>query len=446
MVSPSLTLLRTQSDDRLVALARTGHERAFDAIVERYRRPLLRHARRLIASEARAEEAVQQALLAAWAALGRGDEVRHLSGWLHRIVHNAALNALRGERDDSAELREWLEGASGPEDELERRELLRATLANLAALPDRQREALLRIAVDGASAEDVGSSLGLTEGAVRQLLYRARTAMRAAATALTPMPVAGWIARAEPLADRLAEAVGGAGSAGIGSILAKTGVVAVVAGAAAAGPVVLDHRAPDRARADREVAERPAPARHGGTVSAASRLTTTSARPVASGSSRRASSGPGDGSSRRDSSGPGDGSSRGDSSGPGSGSSSGDSSGSGDSGSSGSSESGSSGSGESGSSASSGSGSSGSSGSGSSGSGSGSSGSGSGSSGSGTLGTGSGSSGSSGSGISGSGSGSSGSGTSGSGTLVSGIGSSGSGSSGSGSGSSGSGSDDPTDD
>jgi hypothetical protein len=53
MVSPSLTLLRTQSDERLIALARAGHERAFEAIVERYRRPLLRHARRLV-SEARA--------------------------------------------------------------------------------------------------------------------------------------------------------------------------------------------------------------------------------------------------------------------------------------------------------------------------------------------------------------------------------------------------------
>ncbi len=238
MVSPSLTLLRTQTDERLIALARAGHERAFEAIVERYRRPLLRHARRLV-SEARAEEAVQQALVAAWTALQRGDDVRHLSGWLHRIVHNAALNALRGERDDYAELREWVEATGAPEDELERRELLRETLANLRALPERQREALLRVAVDGVSADEVGRALGLTEGAVRQLLYRARTALRAAATALTPMPVASWLARAEPLTARIAEAAG-AGSAGLGTVLAKTGVVVVAAGGAAAGPAVLD--------------------------------------------------------------------------------------------------------------------------------------------------------------------------------------------------------------
>jgi hypothetical protein len=42
-ISPWLSdvFLRSQSDERLVALARAGHERAFVAIVERYRRELL---------------------------------------------------------------------------------------------------------------------------------------------------------------------------------------------------------------------------------------------------------------------------------------------------------------------------------------------------------------------------------------------------------------------
>ena len=45
---PSAVLLRTQSDERLAALAREGHERAFEAIVERYRRPLMRACRRVL--------------------------------------------------------------------------------------------------------------------------------------------------------------------------------------------------------------------------------------------------------------------------------------------------------------------------------------------------------------------------------------------------------------
>src|SRR4051812_33278206 len=92
--SPSSVLLRTQSDERLVALARAGHERAFEAIVERYRAPLLRGARRYL-PEARAEDALQQAFIAAWTAIRCGDEVRELRAWLYRIVHNTALNQLR---------------------------------------------------------------------------------------------------------------------------------------------------------------------------------------------------------------------------------------------------------------------------------------------------------------------------------------------------------------
>src|SRR3954454_20024729 len=142
MTSASIVLLRTQSDERLVALARDGHERAFEAIVERYRRELLRTCRRVL-SEARAEDALQQALLAAWRAIRRGDEIRDLRPWLHRIAHNTSLNQLRMAGYDFAELKDSLHIADAPDDELERRAVMRQTLAGLAALPERQREALL---------------------------------------------------------------------------------------------------------------------------------------------------------------------------------------------------------------------------------------------------------------------------------------------------------------
>jgi RNA polymerase sigma factor (sigma-70 family) len=159
MLSPSLTLLRTQSDERLVALAREGHERAFEAIVERYRRALLRGARRVL-PEARAEDALQMALLNAWTALQRGDEVRDLRAWLYRIVHNCALNALRVAGYDYDELQDTLRITDAPGDELERRAVVRQTLTSLAGLPDRQREALLRTAIAGHSQEEVARDLG----------------------------------------------------------------------------------------------------------------------------------------------------------------------------------------------------------------------------------------------------------------------------------------------
>src|SRR4051794_1640480 len=106
MSRTSAVLLRTQSDERLVALARSGHERAFEAIVRRYRRPLLAASRRMV-SDGRAEDVLQLALVHAWRALRRGDDVRDLRAWLFRIVRNAAVSHRRRAGQDAAELGEF---------------------------------------------------------------------------------------------------------------------------------------------------------------------------------------------------------------------------------------------------------------------------------------------------------------------------------------------------
>ncbi len=114
----SLRFLQTQPDGRLVELARAGHERAFEALIQRYRRPLLNYCRRITASEASAEDALQQALLQAWVALSTGTvEVRDARAWLYRIVHNVAVSNLRRPIHDTVEVAD-AEGASGADYEV----------------------------------------------------------------------------------------------------------------------------------------------------------------------------------------------------------------------------------------------------------------------------------------------------------------------------------------
>lgn len=243
----SLVLLRTQSDERLVALARDGHERAFEAIVKRYRRPLLAACRRMV-PEARAEDVLQQALVSAWRALRRGDEVRDLRAWLFRVARNTAISNLRGPGQlDPPELLDTLVAASSPQEEAERRAVVRETLEAVAGLPERQREALLRIAVQGHSQDEVAEELGVSRVAVRQLVHRARTAVRTAASAVVPFPVLTWLASAgsgdEPVSLRIAQLVAGAGGAGAGAALLKAGAVAGVA-AGVTAPLLAEHRAP----------------------------------------------------------------------------------------------------------------------------------------------------------------------------------------------------------
>jgi RNA polymerase sigma factor (sigma-70 family) len=245
----SITLLRTQSDDRLVKLTTAGHDRAFEAIVDRYRRPLLRYARRFL-SESRAEDVVQAAFVSAWTALGDGAEVRDLRPWLYRIVHNGAVNAMKRPGGDDAPLLDQSSAGPGPEAQVEARDDVRRALDGIAALPDNQRAALVAVAVDGRAHADVAAELGLSDTAVRQLVRRARVSLRAAATALTPWPVAAWLAHAgaqhqDVMTTRIAEAVAGAaGTAGTASTIAggavsgaviKTGAVVATVGVIAAG-------------------------------------------------------------------------------------------------------------------------------------------------------------------------------------------------------------------
>src|SRR4051794_35615816 len=180
----STTLLRTQTDQRLLELVQAGHEAAFTAIVERYRPQLHRYARRML-PEGRCEDAVQQALMQAWRALQDGKEVRQLRPWLYAIVHNASVNQLRQGVFDYRELLDTVEGPDDPSADAELRAVMRQTLSAVAALPARQRDALLAVVVEGRPQAQVAADMGLTENGLRQLLFRARSAVRAAATAVT---------------------------------------------------------------------------------------------------------------------------------------------------------------------------------------------------------------------------------------------------------------------
>ena len=239
----SLRFLQTQSDAQLATLARAGHERAFEALVRRYRRPLLAYCRRIGSSGVNPEDTLQQALLQAWTAIRTGVEVRDPRAWLYRIVHNVAVSNQRRPVLVPVELQDTA-GANGADHEAEQRMAARAALAGLAALPQLQREVMVGTAVDGLSHEELASALGLSSGAVRGLIYRARATLRAAAAAVLPAPVIGWALRSgSGRASGVVEALGGGGSAGLGGILLKGGVIAATAGAIATAGISTNPRA-----------------------------------------------------------------------------------------------------------------------------------------------------------------------------------------------------------
>jgi RNA polymerase sigma factor (sigma-70 family) len=202
----------------------------------------MRYVSRLLPPE-RAEDVVQQAFVKAYEAMHRDTAELNLRPWLYRIAHNGALNALRDRGLRHAELDERIDGVERPDQALERTAGLRELVVAVQALPERQRSAILLRELEGRSYEEIATALGVTDGAVRQLLNRARNSLRAAAAAVTPMPLVTRLASAEstePVTARMAELVGVGG----GALAMKVMATALVTGAVVGGAAVV----PDIAR------------------------------------------------------------------------------------------------------------------------------------------------------------------------------------------------------
>jgi RNA polymerase sigma-70 factor (TIGR02960 family) len=191
----------------LIARARTGDDAAFRELTEPHRRELLVHCYRMLGSFQDAEDALQDALLAAWQGLGGFEGRASIRTWLYRIATNRCLNALRSasrrpvkEWDIAAlELPEptglgevvWLEPYPdylldgsvavplGPEARYEQTEAISLAFTTaLQVLPARQRAALILRDVLGYRASEVADMLGSTVQSVNSALKRARAGLQ----------------------------------------------------------------------------------------------------------------------------------------------------------------------------------------------------------------------------------------------------------------------------
>ncbi len=219
--------LRTQSDRRLVSLVRQGYETAFEEIVRRYRRPLDRFAAAIVGG--RSEDVTQDAFSKALPALRCSEAEIELRPWLYRIVRNTALNDLRDRPPSAEQLKETIPGGLSAAAEAERREEMAELTERLRALPETQRAAIVMRELEGLSHEEIAAALGVSSGAARQAIHRARTALRDGLGLLIPLPLLRM------LFDHSAEA---AAAAGVGAGTAASGGVGAVAGGLGASGAV----------------------------------------------------------------------------------------------------------------------------------------------------------------------------------------------------------------
>jgi RNA polymerase sigma-70 factor, ECF subfamily len=195
---------RTRDDARLVAEVLDGDEEAFTALVRREHASMVRCAELFVSSRASAEEVAQEAWMGILVGLRRFEGRSSLRCWMYGIVANRAksrgiregrsipLSAVEEEDADDAVAPDRFFGPGSPhagrwmrppepwaDDLLERAETLAIVQEAIERLSGLRRRVITLRDVEGWSAEETCSLLGITEGNQRVLLHRARSRVRA---------------------------------------------------------------------------------------------------------------------------------------------------------------------------------------------------------------------------------------------------------------------------
>lgn len=161
---------------------RRGDPKAFEEMVRETHRRAFTLAYRLVGDRQEAQDVTQEAYLRVFRSLRGFREEARFETWLYRIVTNTAMTHLskRGRFGDLVaepedEFQAPDEGRErDPEQIVERDELKRA----LATLSPALRTVMVLKDMYGLSCQEIGDELGITEGAVKVRLHRARKRMK----------------------------------------------------------------------------------------------------------------------------------------------------------------------------------------------------------------------------------------------------------------------------
>ena len=181
-------------DAALVARAQQGETVAFEVLVVKYQRRVAATIRRFVNDGRIAEELTQEVFLSVFVALPSFRPDGHFMAWLFTIARNAAKSYLRSaqNRQDDRPLEPLDEAGDdprfgvvpSPEEEAMAHQLFERIDAEVAALPELQRRALLMREVDGLDYKAIAAALEQPVNTVKSHIFRAREAIASGARPL----------------------------------------------------------------------------------------------------------------------------------------------------------------------------------------------------------------------------------------------------------------------
>ena len=168
----------------LISRARGGDREAFGALVEQYRDNVYRLAYRMCGNAYDADEAAQEAFVAAWRALPNFRGEAKFSTWLYRLTTNAAIDVMRREKRHQTvgdgEMVDLADDADSPQETVERTEQQEAVQKALSTLSEEYREVLLLRYMEELDYAEIAEVLQLPSGTVKSRINRAKAALKTA--------------------------------------------------------------------------------------------------------------------------------------------------------------------------------------------------------------------------------------------------------------------------
>ncbi len=172
------------TDEALVRRARAGDRAAFTLLIERHYERIYRVGARVLNDVAAAEDLAQEVCVGLVTRLASYRGASRFTTWLHRVVVNAALDAMRRDGARQRNEREFAERAAlARADQVAGAEQSAWLRRTLRRLPETLRVTVVLVLEEGLPHAEAGVVLGVSEATVSWRMHQARKHLRALATA-----------------------------------------------------------------------------------------------------------------------------------------------------------------------------------------------------------------------------------------------------------------------
>ena len=177
-------------DAELMLRVKEGDGTSFGLLLEKHRASVIHFVYRLVQEQAVAEELAQEVFLRVYRSRSSYEPTARFKTWLFRIATHLALNWLRDEKHERGQerlddvsmdlpVRQVSDRRPSVEQELVYEVKLQEVRQAIAALPEKQRAAVLMHKYEEMEYAQIAKVLGSSESAVKSLLFRAYETLRA---------------------------------------------------------------------------------------------------------------------------------------------------------------------------------------------------------------------------------------------------------------------------